>query len=579
MSRRGRNPKDFPWKLCLISFLFLSWILNGKLDNTARGETEKEVLTGSKKQGGSGKASVGLAAPRIYKLDDNAVGAINTMENVVVMTVVSNDANDLKAEYRAGFVQGKLQNTTVLTARDNTWDNAYLTDASHGFPRQPGPTKEELKKASDLLNANYDYFLQYLRSPSTEGVTAGRFKRLLFRMLGIYHGVILPKPAALDFSGKWLPDDKYFKPSELAVGYESKTLTFMDVYFLNAFNDLGDIISNSPDTASGGGRESCSAFLKRTNDGVILTHNSWMGFLSQTMVQTLAVNDDLFTVNAATPGLISSGTDFGYNNKGIIFNETTHRLSRTVTRVSGLWIFWRSALAEQFSGSIGEFFDAVSLDNTGSYLNGYMVIDANTNETGLVEMSYRCFVFYRSTGGTYKVTARSLDGYPCSIEYDKEMVTPEYLMGINYPASLQVRSDLQSTDNRPARKKQFKKLLPKVTDMESAKNAITYTDPANPLSIFGRWDLAYGETDYPKQVADGSVDAKAVDTRMVREFMKLKGVFDVSSPAAGFWMLYGTPRVNGKPFIWSQSSYSWQKLRDVPDVVDGNYVLIPLYLK
>ena len=92
------------------------------------------------------------------------------------------------------------------------------------------------------------------------------------------------------------------------------------------------------------------------------------------------------------------------------------------------------------------------------------------------------------------------------------MVTPDYLMGINYPASLQVRTDLQSTDNRPARRVQFKQLLPKVNNLEIAKNVITYTDPTNPLSIFGRWDLGYGETDYPKQIPDGSIDAKAADT-------------------------------------------------------------------
>jgi hypothetical protein len=297
------------------------------------------------------------------------------------------------------------------------------------------------------------------------------------------------------------------------------------------------------------------------------------------MVQTLAVNNDLLTVNAATPGLIGSGTDFGYNNKGIMFNETTHRSSYTVTKVRDLWMFWRATLAEQFSESIDDFFYAISLDNTGSYLNGYMVADAKNNETGLVEMSYRCFVFYRSTGDTYTVTCKSMDGYPCSIDYDKEMVTPYYLMGINYPASFQVRSDLQSTDNRPARKQQFKKLLPLVKDIKGAKDLITHTDPENPLSIFGRWDLGYGKTDYPQQVPDGSVDAKAADTGMVRAFMKLQGVFDVSSPATGFWMLYGTPKINGKPFIWSESSYSWQKLRDVPDRVDGEYVLIPLYLK
>jgi len=118
-----------------------------------------------------------------------------------------------------------------------------------------------------------------------------------------------------------------------------------------------------------------------------------------------------------------------------------------------------------------------------------------------------------------------------------------------------------------------------VTDVEGAKRVITYTEPGNPLSIFGRWDLGYGETDFPKQVPDGSVDAKAADTGMVKAFMQLKGDFDLSSRATGFWMLFATPKVDGKPFIWSQSSYSWQKLRDVPDVVDGKYVLIPLYLK
>jgi hypothetical protein len=44
---------------------------------------------------------------------------------------------------------------------------------------------------------------------------------------------------------------------------------------------------------------------------------------------TLAINNDLMTVNAATPGLIGSATDFGFNNKGIMFNETTHRMDRS----------------------------------------------------------------------------------------------------------------------------------------------------------------------------------------------------------------------------------------------------------
>ncbi len=56
---------------------------------------------------------------------------------------------------------------------------------------------------------------------------------------------------------------------------------------------------------------------------------------------------------------------------------------------------------------------------------------------------------------------------------------------------------------------------------------------------------------------------------MVRAFKGLSGILDTSASTTGFWMLYGTPKVNGAPFIWSQSSWKWQKLRDVPDRVDG----------
>jgi len=521
----------------------------------------------------------------VFTLDANASGVIETLNHIVNMTVVSKDPSDLKAEYRAGFVQGKLQGKTILSARDNNWDIAYLTDPSHSFPKQPGPSSAELQKTEAILNGNYNGFITHLRNPATDQGVAHRLKRLLFRMLGIYHGTILAEPAALDFSGAWLPDGGYFRSEELALGYETGSLTFMDLYLLNAFSDVMDVISFSPESAPGGITtadypDKCSAFLKRTPAGeVILTHNTWDGFLSQTMTQTLAVNGELVTLNAVNPGIIGSNTDFGFNNKGIMFNETTHRASKGRAKSNGLWMFWRSALAEHFSASIDDFFRYISLDNTGTYLNGYMLADANTGETGLVEMSYRCFVYYRSTGGAYTVTSRALDNGICSAEYDAEMVTPEYLMGINYPASLQVRQDLQSTDNRPARRRQFRELLPGVIDLETAKGVITYTDPQNPLSIFGRWDLGFGETDYPKQIPDGSIDSKVASTAMVRAFKGLSGTLDTSAPATGFWMLYGTPRVSGAPFIWSESSWKWQKLRDVPDRLEGSFTLMPLYLR
>lgn len=520
----------------------------------------------------------------VYSLDATTSGVIETVNNIVNLTIVSKDSNDLKAEYQAGFVQGKLQGKTIASARDNLWDLAYLLDPSHTFPKQHGPTQAELERAESILNGNYNGLITHLENPATDAALAYKLKRLLFRMLGIYHGATLSKPADLDFSGTWLPGGSYFSASERALGYESAALSFMDIYFLNAYDDLMDVISFSPELSVGGVRadehpDKCSAFLKRVGNEVILTHNSWMGFLSQSMVQTLAVNNDLVTMNTMSPGQIASNTDFGYNNKGIMFNETTHRMSHGRPKSNGLWIFWRAALAEQFSDSISDFFDYLSLDNTGTYLNGYMLVDAKNNETGLIEMSYRCFVYYRSSGGPYTVTSKSLDANACTTDYDPEMVTADYLMGINYPASYQVATDLQSTDNRPARRRQFKQLLPGVTDIETAKSVITYTDPDNPLSIFGRWDLGYGETDYPKTVPDGSVDAKVASTSMVRSFMGISGIQTLSPTNRGFWMLYGTPVINGSPFVWSQSSWKWQTLRDVPDRLDGRFTLMPLYLR
>lgn len=514
-----------------------------------------------------------------YSLDANAAGINEKINNINNLTIVSHDASDLRAEYRAGFVQGKIQGSTILSARDNFWDMNYLLDPGHSFPKQPVPTRTELDQAGAILTQNYNYLISYLQNNADTDATR-KLSRLLFRMLGVYHGATLARPANIDTSGAWLPAAGYFRKEELSLGYETNSLTFMDIYFINAYSDLMDVISFSSEIGKGRtGRDKCSAFLKRTPGEIIIAHNTWDGFLSQTMAMTLRINGDFLTINTISPGTISSNTDFGYNNKGILFNETTHRVSHTEPKLNAIWLFWRAAVAEQFSTSIDDFFHYISLDNSGTYLSGYMVADARTGETGLVEMSYNCFVFYRSSGGPYTVSTKSLNGSTCATDYDPEMVTDDYLMGINFPASTQVRNDLQSKDNRPARRKQFMQLLPGVTDMETAKTTITYTDPANPLSIFGRWDLGYGETDYPKIVPDGSVDAKVATASMARTVMNLKGELDTTSTVKSFWMMYGSARVDGQPFTWSRSSWKLQKLRDVPDVIDGGFIELNLHLR
>jgi hypothetical protein len=242
-----------------------------------------------------------------------------------------------------------------------------------------------------------------------------------------------------------------------------------------------------------------------------------------------------------------------------------------------IWMIWRSTLAEQFSTSLDDFFRLISLEASGTYMNGYMVADTKTREIGLVEMSYANFAFFKQDGfGGYDVTIK---GPGTDKGYDTELVTPNYILGINFPASYQILADLQSTDNRPARRVQFMQMIGGVNDIESAKALVTYTDPTNPLSIYGRWDLGYGETEYPKTIPEGSVDAKAVTASMTEYVKDLHGDFDIYSPYKRFWMKYGTPYVKGEPFIWSKSLWPNTKLRDCPDRVDGNFQHLNLYIR
>lgn len=482
----------------------------------------------------------------------------------------------MRAEYSAGFVQGKLQHNTILTERDNNWDSLYLLDPSHSYPQQLPPSAAEIALAKQILLDNYAYLVDYTQNTS-DVTLKHNLSRLLFRLLGIYHGVNLVDPADLDFSGSWLPALSYFAADELELGYESARLTFADLYFINGYEDLGDVISYMNDLPQASKRTKCSAFVKKLPDQVLITHNTWNSFLNHTMAHSLKVNETFMTFNAAGAGYVGSNSDFGYNNRGIMFNETTHHATYTEPKILSLWMFLRGTLAEQFSSSIDEFFNYISLETSGTYMNGYMVVDAKTKEIALVEMSYKYFVFYHPDGnGGYNVSTKPEGG---STAYDHEMMQGDYIMGINYPASSQIRQDLQAVDTRPARRRQFLEFLPGVADIEDAKALITYTDPENPLSIYGRWDLGYGETSYPKTIPDGAIDAKVASTQMAEAAMQINGELDSSSPLHAFWMKFGTPKVNGKPFIWSESQWKGQNLRDVPNRLDGEYQLLNMGIK
>jgi len=506
---------------------------------------------------------------KIYRLDENSAGYLEKVDNILNLSIVSIDDNVYKAEYEAGFIQGKLQKEQIIATRDNLWDMAFLIDSTPTFIKQIPSTHTEMAAAEKVLLENYKYTLNYTQRQSNPKLRKN-LERLLYRLIGIYHGTKLDRPEALNFNGRWIPPTNYFSPAEMTLGYETPSLSFMDIYFINAFCDLFDVFDKKHTSK-------CSAFVKKTDDDIFIAHNSWFGFLDQSMAANFYINGDYFTVNQIFPGVLGSDSDFGYNNKGIMFNETTHHATFTKPKTCSLWMFWRAILAEQFANSLDEFFRYLSLEASGTYMNGYMIVDTKTREIGLVEMSYQSFVYFKPDGkGGYQVITKP-EGL--SREYDHELLQPDYILGINFPVSQVIRDELLATENRPARRRQFLSQIGNVNDIESAKALITFTDPDEPLSIYGRWDLGYGDTPFPQTIPEGAIDAKAVSASMISYVSDLKGILDLKSPNRSFWMKFGTPVIKGKPFIWSESQWKGQKLRGVPDSVSGKYNLLHTHIR
>lgn len=515
----------------------------------------------------------------------------------------------LANEYLAGFIQGKLQGRSMIeAARNNSWDNTYLCDPGHTFPQALGPSAHELEKAGTCLKDNFEYTVSWVKeNPGHK--TAKAISRLISRMYGIYDGAMYEG----DLEHFQLPDinKRIYKEDsldELDLGYGKTKLSLLDVYFINAQLDLFDVLSTSLESSYGIQKaDRCSAFLKRVGEDIYWAHNSWCGFLSQSHTLTYTIHNgrdiDFITQNSYCPGQFGSNMDFGFNGRGICFNETTHRYSATFPppKAEGIWLCWRAAAAEMFAANIHDFYDYITTDNTGTYLNGYMVIDINANDTALIEMSRTRFtLFYSANGDEYKVTEEvwKEDGTKeyntlGKDDYNPELLCKEYIFGVNYPIAYNVSNDLLSRDNRPKRRIQFREQIETVTDMESGKRLITYVEENEPLSIYGRWDLGHGNAGgYSKTIPDGAVDSKVFSAKEVKKLLsglQFIPTDNLQEQKSSFWMLYGTAEMKATPdgekesFIWSKSQWKDMKAAHgedfVPDELSGKWAETNLFMK
>lgn len=543
--------------------------------------------------------------PTEFVLNEYTKGFAQCIDNNWTYAVYAQDptVSLYQNDYNAGYVQGKIQTGKLITAtRNNTWrwyvlDEGPVADSVTPPDGMPEAVHEALIK-------NYNYLTDWVEK-NADNEKGQNITRLMFRMLGIYHGAADKEPLKeVKFDDLKLSS---MKPEELELHVSEGPLSFIDVYFINAQMDIWDALSDQigklfderlkkekPEIANSIKHDDChdlkiklghcSGFTKKLDNGdIIWTHTSWCCLMAQSCAMTYVIGDDFLTQNSFSQGQFGSNTDFGFNGHGIGFNETTETYFYKETKVDGIWMTWRAAAAEAFSRSLEEFYDYIAIDNTGTYMNAYMLVDAYKNEFALIDMSWYRYVFFRMNGED--VTLTDSTGYkPNFLDWDNHMVAPTHILGCNVPVYKRIQRELMFIDGAPKRRFQLYRSIANVTDMDSAKELITYNENLEPISIAGRWDLNDGTSEFLRYQPHGAIDAKTFGTAEIREVLaNLSKEPDINGTKTSFWMKYGSPYIDGTPFIWSTSK--WAKFKQpeevdgIPDAIDGRWNRVKMFMK
>lgn len=546
-------------------------------------------------------------APEEYVLNQYTKGYSQCIDNNWNFAIYAQDptVSIYQNEYNAGYVQGKIQGNAMIKAtRNNTW-RWYVLDEGPGA-NSVTPPAGAVEQAVKALTDNYNYMTDYVEKKQGDRHIQGLI-RLMYRMLGIYHGAA-DKEALKDVTFDNLKMSN-MSPDELKMNSGDDPLTFIDIYFLNAQMDLWDAIGKelgidfndveksdkehtlqtkedlermSKDDRLKPGR--CSGFVTRLDNGEILwSHTSWCCFFAQSCAVTYVIGEDFLTQNSFCPGQFGSNTDFGFNGHGIGFNETTETYFYNESKTLGLWLTWRAAAAEAFATSIDDFYDYVTLDNTGTYLNAYMLVDAYRGEFGLIDMSYARFALFKGDGKN--LTVKDSTGYePNFLDYDSHMISPSHVLGCNIPIYKRIWRELQTIDGAPKRRYQLYRHIGSVRTMDDAKHLITYNGDLEPISIAGRWDKNYGTSEFLRYQPHGSIDAKVFGTEEIKQVLASLSMKPSKDGAkTSFWMRFGSVKLDGTPFIWSDSI--WAKFKQpeevdfIPDAIDGAWNRVKLFME
>ena len=134
------------------------------------------------------------------------------------------------------------------------------------------------------------------------------------------------------------------------------------------------------------------------------------------------------------------------------------------------------------------------------------------------------------------------------------------------------------------RRYQLWRNIPNVHDIESAKALITYNESLEPISIAGRWDKNMGTSEFLRYQPHGSIDAKVFGTEEIKAVLAgLSMKPSINGEKTSFWMKYGSPYIDGSPFIWSESRWAKFKLPEeedcIPDAIDGAWNKVKMFME
>jgi len=152
---------------------------------------------------------------------------------------------------------------------------------------------------------------------------------------------------------------------------------------------------------------SCRAFIatgSNTADGrIVIAHNLWMDYLTGerwNVILDIVPDTGRRMLMDALPGFVHSGSDFAFNDAGLVFAETTIS-GFTGFKKDGVPSFVRSRRAAQYGASIDDFIRTMINDGNGAMANDWLVGDFKTNEIARLELGLKNNRVWRTNDGYF----------------------------------------------------------------------------------------------------------------------------------------------------------------------------------